>query len=109
MQGKRLFYFGNFSRYSPVWAGRRLYTPPVEAPAPAHPDGLHITGSSAGRAKCKAGHAKHDTRPDAGHATPVCTRYQTGRAGTIGQGAGAGLPAHCVRNCAETDVPKPKK
>lgn len=21
------------------------------------------------------------TRPDAGHATPVCTRYQTGRAG----------------------------
>lgn len=28
------------------------------------------------------------TRPDAGHAAPVCTRYQTDRAGTIGQGAG---------------------
>nr|DAF75254.1 MAG TPA: hypothetical protein [Caudoviricetes sp.] len=26
---------------------------------------------------CKARH----TRPDAGHAAPVCTRYQTGRAG----------------------------
>lgn len=26
---KRLFYFGDFSRYSPGGAGRRLYTPPV--------------------------------------------------------------------------------
>lgn len=25
--------------------------------------------------------------PDAGHAAPVCTRYQTDHAGTIGQGA----------------------
>ena len=51
---------------------------------PAHPDGLHTTGSSAGRARCKADH----TRPDAGHAAPVCTRYQTGRTGYIRTAAG---------------------
>ena len=50
----------------------------------AHPDGLHITGSIAGRARTRAVR----TRLDAGHAAPVCTRYQTDRAGTIGQGAG---------------------
>ena len=39
--------------------------------------------------KCKADHATHrHTRPDAGHAAPVCTRYQTGRAGQIVQAAG---------------------
>jgi len=62
---KRLFYFGDFSRYSPGGAGRRLYTPPVRPCTPAHPDGLRTTGNSAGRARCKADHA-----------------------GTIGQGAG---------------------
>ena len=68
---------------------RSLYTPPVETPAPAHSDGLHITGSSVGRARCKADHATHrHTRPDAGHAAPVCTRYQTDHAGAIGQCAG---------------------
>lgn len=36
-QGKRLFYFGDFSRYSPGGAGRRLYTPPVETPAHSAP------------------------------------------------------------------------
>lgn len=36
-QGKRLFYFGDFSRHSPGGAGRRLYTPPVETPAPSAP------------------------------------------------------------------------
>lgn len=51
---------------------------------PAHPDRLHSTGSRAGRARCKADHATHrHTRPNAGHAAPVRTRYQTGRAGQI--------------------------
>ncbi len=36
-QGKRLFYFGDFSRYSPGGAGRRLYTLPVETPAHSAP------------------------------------------------------------------------
>lgn len=34
---------------------RSLYTPPVETPAPAHPNGLHTTGSSADRARTRAG------------------------------------------------------
>ena len=34
---KRLFYFEDFSRYSPGGAGRRLYTPPVETLAPSAP------------------------------------------------------------------------
>lgn len=57
--------------------------------APARPDRLHITGSRADHAKTRAGKyqgrprkARH-TRPDAGHASPVCTRYQTDRAGQI--------------------------
>lgn len=80
MQGKRLFYFGDFSRYSPGGAGRRLYTPPVTL---AH-------SSAPGQA---AHHKRHQNqggqvpgqtaRPKAGHAAPGCTRYQTGRAGQI--------------------------
>nr|DAQ27782.1 MAG TPA: hypothetical protein [Caudoviricetes sp.] len=65
---KRLFYFGDFSRYSPGGAGRRLYTPPVETPAPAHPNRLHRSAL--------------DTRPP--------TRADR-------DGSGAGLPAQCVR------------
>ena len=34
---ERLFYFGNFSRYSPGGVGRRLYAPPVETTAPSAP------------------------------------------------------------------------
>ena len=53
-------------------------------PSPAHPDRLNSTGSRAGRARCKADHATHrHTRPNAGHAAPVCSRYQTSRAGQI--------------------------
>lgn len=51
-------------------------------PTPAHPERLSTTGSSAGRARTRAGKyqgrprkARH-TRPDAGHAAPVRTRYQ---------------------------------
>lgn len=39
-------------------------------------------------------HAPTHTRPDAGHAAPVCTRYQTGHAGTIG----AAAALDCLRN-----------
>ncbi len=40
---------------------RSLHTPQVETPAPAHPDGLHITGSKTGRTRCRADHTRHDT------------------------------------------------
>ena len=103
---KNDFFFEKFYRgHDPPRSRRSLYTPPVETPTPAHPDGLHTTGNSAGRARCKAGHATHrHTRPDAGHAAPVCTRYQTGRAGTIGQGAGHWTAcATCPIEHAQTD------
>ena len=93
---KNAFFFEKFYRGHDLLHPRRsLYTPPVETQAPAHPDRLHSTGSRAGRAKCKADHATHwHTRPDAGHAAPVCTRYQTGHAGTIG----AAAALDCLRN-----------
>ena len=78
---------------------------------PAHPDRLHTTGNRASRARCKADRpqqaAHRHTRPDTGHAAPVCTRYQTGNAGQIGTVQGTGLPAQCVRNCADMDTHKP--
>ena len=37
------------------------------------------------------------TRPDAGHAAPVCTRYQTGHAGQIVPAAGAGGRGVCPK------------
>jgi hypothetical protein len=74
------------------------YTPEVETPAPAHPDRLHSTGSRAGRARCKADHATHrHTRSDAGRAAPVCTRYQTGRAGQIVTVRDAGGRGVCTK------------
>ena len=49
---------------------------------PAHPERMHTTGS-------KANHVTHrHTHPDALHAAPVCTRYQTGHAGQIVPAAG---------------------
>ena len=57
---------------------RSLYTPPVETPAPAHPDRLHSTGGSTGRTRCRA---DHDTRPDAGHAAPDTRQATPGRLG----------------------------
>lgn len=81
MQGKRLFYFGDFSRYSPGGAGRRLYTPPVETPAPAHPDGLHITGSSAGRAQMQ-GRPRHAPT----HTPKRWTRWAIGTAAALDGG-----------------------
>ena len=57
--------------------GLRPHSPQV---TPAHPERLRTTGSSTGRA-----------------------RYKAGRTGQIRVAAGAGLPAQCVRNCAELD------
>lgn len=70
---KNAFFFEKFYRGHDLPHPRRpLYTPPVEAPAPAHPDRLHSTGSSADRARCKPDRpqqATHrHTRPNAGHA-----------------------------------------
>lgn len=54
-QGKRLFYFGNFSRYSPGRGWVAAIYPAGGGPAPAHPDRLHSAGSVTGRAKTRAG------------------------------------------------------
>lgn len=55
---------------------RSLHTPPVETTAPAHPGGLHRTGSSAGRARCKADHAR--SRPRTGtHARTLDTLHRS--------------------------------
>lgn len=55
---------------------------------PAHPERRHTT----------SGRERH-TRPDAGHAAPVCTRYQTGRAGQIVTVRDAGGRGVCPKLC----------
>lgn len=66
---------------------------------PAHPGRLRRTGSRAGSARCNADHATHrHTRPDARHATQVCTLYQTDHAWQIRTTAGLG----CIRSVSET-------
>lgn len=40
---------------------RSLYTPPVDTPAPAHPERRHTTGSRADRARYRADHARQGT------------------------------------------------
>lgn len=52
---KNAFFFEKFYRgHDPPHPQSCLYTPPVETPAPAHPDRLHSTGSRAGRARTRA-------------------------------------------------------
>lgn len=76
-------------------------------PTPAHPERLSSTGSSAGRARCKANNATHrHTRPDAGHAAPVC--HDTRQAAPGRSGWRRALESgQRVRNCADTDTHKP--
>ena len=53
-----------------------VYPAGAPLPTPAHPERLHSTDSSA------------EQSPDAGHAAPVCTRYQTAHGGQIVPAAG---------------------
>lgn len=94
---KRLFYFGDFSRYSPGGAGWRLYTPPVETPAHQRTR-TACTSQAAGQAVPEPGQTSTRAyrRPNAGHAAPVCTRYQTGHAGQIVTAAGCWV---CPKLC----------
>ena len=104
-QGKRLFYFGDFSRYSPGGAGRRLYTPPVETPATAHPDKLHTTGGRAGRARYRADRTRHDTHArtlDTLHRSALDTK-QAAR-GRSYRRRDAGGCAVCPAKCTISDV-----
>lgn len=48
-------------------------------------------------------HAPTHTRPDAGHAAPLCTRYQTSHAEQTETAAGAGGRAVCPIGHAQTD------
>ena len=77
------FFFEKFYRGHDLPHPRRsLYAPPVETPAPSAP------GQTAQRRQqnrpCQNQGGKDtraDRRPNAGHAAPVCTRYQTAHAG----------------------------
>lgn len=74
---------------------------------PAHPDGLHSTGSKTDRTRCKADHARHDTHaqaldtlhrsaPDTRQAVP-CRLYRRRVLDGVER----------VRNLADTDAHKP--
>lgn len=106
-QGKRLFYFGGFSRYSPGGAGWRLYTPPVEIPAhTAHPDRLHTIGSSTGLVRCKADHARqgaHTRTLDTLQRSALDTKQ------TIVPAAGAGERGVCPKLCRFGHIAAAKK
>lgn len=105
--GKRLFLF---------WSAMATLTTPPPA-LPVCPSGgdpspkrtrIDCTAQAAAQAVPDAAQTTQDTahrhtRPDAGHAAPVCTQYQTGRAGEIRAAAGAGGRAQRVRNCADMD------
>ena len=78
-----------------VWGRAAAICP---AGAPLHPSAPGQTAQhrqqgrpcqNQGGASTRADHARHDTRPGAGHAAPVCTRYQTGHAGQIIPEAGS--------------------
>lgn len=103
-------YFGMSGHHLPH-PRRSLYTPPVETPAPQHPSApgrpahhrqQHRPCQMQDR-PCKARH----TRPDAGHAAPVCTRCQTGHAETIGQRAvcwRVGSVSETVQICTHSNM-----
>lgn len=80
-------------------------TPPPARPIyPRGGDPGPITpGRTAQRRQQRRPRKERHTRPDAGHAAPVCTRYQTSHAGQIVT-ARALEGAECVRNCADTDT-----
>lgn len=80
------FFFEKFYRGHDLPHPRRsLYTPRVETPAPSAPGRTTQHRQQRrpcqipGRASVRADHAT--TLPDVGHVAPVCTRYQTDRAG----------------------------
>ena len=84
--GGAFFIFSVVERLTGQGWAAAVYPAGGNPSTPAHPERLHGTGSIAGRARTRAVR----TRLDAGHAAPVCTRYQTGRIGQIVQAAGAG-------------------
>ena len=80
-----------------------IYPAGGDPSAPAHPDGLHITGSRAGRARTRADKyqgippPKRWTRCTGLHSIPDRPR----RADRNGGGTLEGVK--CVRNCADLD------
>lgn len=72
------FFFEKFYRGHDLPHPRRsLYTPPVETPAPAHPNGLHTTGSRAGRARTRAGQVPGQTMQGTTHARALDTLHRS--------------------------------
>ena len=106
---KNAFFFEKFYRGHDLPHPRRsLHTPPVDTTAPQRTRTDYTAQEAAqavpepGRGKyqgrpCPQQAAHRHTRPDAGHAAPVCIRYQTGRAGQIGTAAGL----DCLRSVSD--------
>lgn len=65
-----------------MWQGWMKYSPTPPPAPPVYPAGGDPSPIAPGRPTHHRQQGRH-TRPDAGHAAPVCTQYQTGRAGTI--------------------------
>lgn len=102
MEGERLFYLLRNERASPAPPPALPVYPAGGDPSPQRTR-TDCTAQATAQAVPDARQTTQDTahrhtRPDAGHAAPVCTRYQTGRAGTIGAVHGAGMSAQRVRN-----------
>jgi len=101
---KNAFFFEKFYRgHDPPHPQSCLYTPPVETPAPAHPDRLHSTGSRAGRARTRADKyqgippPKRWTRCTGLHSIPDRPRRADRNGGGVLE------VVECVRNCADMD------
>lgn len=103
---KNAFFFEKFYRgHDPPHPQSCLYTPPVRAaciPRRWRPQPQRIrtdcTAQAAGQAVPEPGQTSTRAyrRPNAGHAAPVCTRYQTGHAGQIVTAAGCWV---CPKLC----------
>ena len=103
-RGKTPFYFGDFSRYSPGGAGRRLYTPPVH-PCPIQRTGKDYTGQAVPDAR--ADHARHGAPTHTPGCWPRCTGLHTipDRPRWADRDGGGVLEGvECVRNCADMDT-----
>ena len=91
--GKRNAFFEFFLRKVSTTPPPALPVYPTGDPCQPQRTRTDCTAQAAGQAMQDT--AYRHTRPDAGHAAPVCTRYQTGHAGQSGRRRGwrAGNPS----------------
>lgn len=79
---KNAFFFEKFYRGHDLPHPRRSpYTPPVDTPAPAHPERLHSADSSAGRVRARAGQVPGQTMQGTTRARTLDTLHRDDRDG----------------------------